>query len=633
MKLWTSLAAGLALVVSAGGVSVLAADKRDGREENVRGPQRPYQPSPRPAQGQGVQGQGQLGRQGTGSPYPTGGQGQGQGRQGQGQGGQNPAGQYQTPGNQNPVGPSQRPGQGQNQVGQGQGRQGQGQGNQSPSQRQPNQEQRGPARPTDDNQVGRGQTGPGQTRRGSGTPNEPVRARQPIKLETKQLPDGSTARATPSGRILEKSERKADGEHVQKFNIAGTKQADELRQRDGTVRRTQYDLRGNPSREEVVKRDGSRAVTTPQLDREGKLRARETVTYDSRNRAVSKSVERNVTKNVTINKTVHKNVHKVVHHYDRSRYGFCYRPIYFASPFVFVSWYDPYWYTPAFVPIYHPFRYSWGWESYGWYSHYHGSYWSTYDVYPAPSYWVTDRVVAGYVADHYATSATAAQALEEARLAREEAARAWQVAEEAKDAAELAEAKAAAAQAELRARDAEAALARAQQQEAFAGKANPNATPINKETKEALRLQVEATIAEQKQLAEKSQKEGKPVLPDLAKALADPKRLYPVSGSIRVTAADPKTLEPTGEPAGELTEGDLVKLAEGQKLPANANENTPVVVRVITSKGEVGEARAGALVVLQLKDLQSFDNEFRAKLDESLEAANENKAAFKSGAL
>jgi hypothetical protein len=374
------------------------------------------------------------------------------------------------------------------------------------------------------------------------------------------------------------------------------------------------------------------------LDRTGNVRAKETVNYDSRNRAVSKTVERNVsiTRNVTINKTVNVNrnvnVNRVVH-YDRSRYGFCYRPVYIARPVIFVSWYDPYWYTPAFVPIYHPFRYSWGWESHGWYSHYHGGYWATYDVYPAPSYWVTDYVVAGYVADHYATSVTAAQALEEARLAREEAAKARQVAEEAKDSAELAEAKAAAAQAELRARDAEAALEKAKRQEELTGKPNPNATPIDKETKETLRKQIEETIAEEKELAAKSEKTGKPVLPDLAKALANPKHLYPVSGSIRVTAADPKTLEPTGDDAGELTQGDLVKLAEGQTIPQNATENTPVVVKVITSKGEVGEAKAGSLVVLQLKDLQTFDSEFRAKLDEGLTEASENQATFKAGAI
>ena len=83
-------------------------------------------------------------------------------------------------------------------------------------------------------------------------------------------------------------------------------------------------------------------------------------------------------------------------------------------------------------------------------------------MYPAPSYWVTDWIVAGYVADRYAASISAAQAHEEARLARIEAEQARLAAEKARDDAEIAEAKAAQAQAELRSRNAEDRAARAE---------------------------------------------------------------------------------------------------------------------------------------------------------------------------
>ena len=55
-------------------------------------------------------------------------------------------------------------------------------------------------------------------------------------------------------------------------------------------------------------------------------------------------------------------------------------------------------------------------------------------------------------------------------------------------------------------------------------------------------------------------------------------------------------------------------------------------MRVMTSKGEDGEATAGTVVKVSLKDLQEFDSEFRAKLDVGLSEAEKNKDAFKQGA-
>src|SRR5207248_4302 len=202
-----------------------------------------------------------------------------------------------------------------------------------------------------------------------------------------------------------------------------------------------------------------------------------------------------------------------------------YRPVYYSHPYVFVSWYDPYWYTPAGIVIVHPYRYSWGWGSYGWYHCYHGHYWHTYEVYPAPSYWVTDWLIAGYVADRYAASMDAAQAREDARIAREEAAKAMQVAQQAKDAAEIAEAQRARDEAEARAAKAEARAARAEAETAkakgMAAQSNPNATPIDEKTKEALKEQIEKEIASKKQIADETAKGGKPIIPDLSQALAD----------------------------------------------------------------------------------------------------------------
>jgi multidrug efflux pump subunit AcrA (membrane-fusion protein) len=255
-------------------------------------------------------------------------------------------------------------------------------------------------------------------------------------------------------------------------------------------------------------------------------------------------------------------------------------------------------------------------------------YWVSYEVYPAPSYWATDYLIAGYAADHYAASVSVAQAQEDARLAHEEADKARQAAEKAKDQAEIAEARQAQTQAELRAQQAENRVARAERQEAALGKPNPSVAPIDKETKEILRVQIEQTVAEKKLLADEAARGGTPVLPDLSKALADPKHIYPVARSISViSAADQK-------PAGTLTEGDLLRLEPGQEdILAHAGENTLVTMKVITSKGEDEEAKAGSLVSISLKSLQDFDSEFRAKLDLGLAEADKNQEQFKSGPL
>src|SRR5206468_1651146 len=168
-----------------------------------------------------------------------------------------------------------------------------------------------------------------------------------------------------------RAEKKPDGEHIQTFAPTGRKQAEEVRKTDGTVQKTHYDLGGKVNREEVVHKDGTKEVTNHQVGRDSNERAKETLKYDSNQRVTSKTVEKNVniTKNVTINKNVNINKTVVVNHYDRGRYGFVYRPLYISRPHLFVSWYDPYWYSPVGIAIYHPFHYAWGWESYGWYGY------------------------------------------------------------------------------------------------------------------------------------------------------------------------------------------------------------------------------------------------------------------------
>ncbi|HEY0548850.1 MAG TPA: hypothetical protein VGF13_04555, partial [Verrucomicrobiae bacterium] len=200
---------------------------------------------------------------------------------------------------------------------------------------------------------------------------------------------------------------------------------------------------GREKRAEVIRKDGSKAITDVHYSRDGKERSREIVNTDAKGKTVSKTV----VKNITINKTVIKTEHK----YVVGRYGYVYHPV-VVRPVLFVN---PYWYTPAGIVIVHPFHYTWGFYADPWYG-YHTHYWEPYPVYQAPSYWVTDWMVAGYVAESYAISTSVAQTREEVRLAREDAAAARAAAEKAQDAAERAEAETARLAAEARADRAEA---------------------------------------------------------------------------------------------------------------------------------------------------------------------------------
>jgi hypothetical protein len=452
-----------------------------------------------------------------------------------------------------------------------------------------------------------------------------------------EKPNGVVEMRSPSGKVRETTtaDQKTGVKQTQQISPTGRVEKEVVQKADGTKNTTEYDLGHREKRAEIVHADKSRETTDVHYNRNGEARSRETIKVDAKGSPVSKTVV--VKQNVVINNTTIVNK-TVVRNYSPGRYGFVYRPVYVVRSPVFVSWYDPYWYAPPLVvggPVVaittHRFSFSWGWYGDPWYV-YHRAYWAPYPVYVAPSYWVTDWMVAGYLADRYAVSVSVAQTQEEVRLAREEAEKARLAAQQAKDAAEIAEAKAAQAAAEARAERAEARVAKAEAEEAkrkeLAGKPNPKATPIDKDTKEALKNQVEKTIAEKKEFAEQSAKGGNPVPTDVSTALADPKHIYPVSKNISVTRAE------DGKNAGTLTAGDLLKLEPGQdNTLKDAKENTPVNLRVITSKGEDDSVPAGTVVVVPLKELQEFDNEFRAKLDLGLAEADKNKDQFKKGAL
>jgi len=450
--------------------------------------------------------------------------------------------------------------------------------------------------------------------------------KSPSKSQASSKPaaGGESEKATSLGHGNGGIQRGDDGKPAPHSAPSAGTHSEEAVKTDGTIYKTTRDLSGRVSREEVINKDGSREVSNQLRGRDGQVRATETIKFDTNHKPFSRTVE----KSLTINKTVIKTEVR----YDRGRYGFVYHPVYEAHPLVFTSWYDPYWYAPDGAVIVHPFHYAWDWDSSDWYHRYHSGYWATYDVYPAPSYWVTDWMVAGYLADRYDARISAAQAQEEARLAREDVENARHAAEEAKDEAQIAQAQAAQAQAELKAKQAEENATKVVREEArmkeLAGKANPNATPIDNETKETLRNQIEKTITEEKDLAEQSKNGENSPLPDVSKALADPKHIYPVSKTISVSSVKDSSH------AGNLSEGDLLKLEPGQEDALKSpTETTLLQMRVMTSSGEEGEVAAGELVNVSIKDLQEFDSEFRSKLDLGLAEAEKNQDQFKQGVI
>ncbi len=464
-----------------------------------------------------------------------------------------------------------------------------------------------------------------------------------VALTEHKSSNGTVVKVAPSGATRERIETKSGGvQHIQHLSPTGRVEAEVVKKSDGTRQTTQYDLGHREKTTEIVHPNGARQTTDVHYNRNGEVRARETITRDVHGAPVSKTVE--VKNNLVIHNTtiVNNNVTivnrtRVVREYRPCRYGFVYTPVVFA-PAVYVGWYDPFWYAPPLVvggPAIairtHSFTFAWGWSADPWYA-YHRAYWEPYPVYLGPSYWVTDWMVASYLADRYAVAVSVEQTRQEAVLAREDAEKAKLAAQQAKDAAEIAEAKAAQAEAEARAERAELRVAKAegeqarQKEFAASGKTNPNVTPIDKDTKEALNQQIEKTIAEKKMFAEQSTTGGHPVLPDVSQSLADPTHIYPVSKTISVISKDDK-------PAGTLTAGDLLKAEPGQDaLLKDATGTTFVMMRVMTSKAEEDSVPAGTVIKVPVKELQDFDNDLRAKVDQGLELATANKDKFKQSA-
>jgi hypothetical protein len=399
--------------------------------------------------------------------------------------------------------------------------------------------------------------------------------KDPDKLVEPQIEkhrDGSvtTSHFSDKGKLSEKIVKQKDGgERIHRFNNKGNLSEQIEADKDGTKHKTRFNDKGLKTREEVEHKDGSREITTHQLTRNGKTHSTQIIKHNAKGLEVSKTVT--VKRPVVLSHRSAFEGKPFVKNYNRSRYGFSYHHGHAEHIPLLTFRHDPYWYHDDGRIYHHPFHYDWRWDRHDWYRH-RSYYYPVYQVYPSPIYWITDWMMASYIAQSYDNN----------DYGTDEPDREVVVIKE-------------------------------------------RATPISAELKEEIRAQVEKTLAEEQNQAD--DESDKPVTSDLTKALTDPKHIYPVSGTLSVTMAADENQSVM------VSDGDLLKLEPGQNdLLADATENTFVTMRVMTSKGEEGEARAGDLISVPLKSLQDFESEFRAKIDQGTAEAVENKDLFKSGA-
>ncbi len=406
---------------------------------------------------------------------------------------------------------------------------------------------------------------------GVGTLSEP-------KIQKHSNGSITTSRFSEKGKLAEKTlEQKNGSRQISRFNNHGNLSEQIDANKDGTQHKTRFNDLGKKTREEVSHNDGSREVTTHQFARSGQTRSSQIIKHNTKGLAISKTVtlKRPV---ILSNRTAFEGK-PIVKSYDRGRFGFVYHHGHSEHVPLMAFRHDSYWHHNDGSMYRHPFRYDWGWDRHDWYRH-RSYYFPIYTVYPTPIYWITDWMVGSYIADGYDSDAYISDAPDrEIVIVRE------------------------------------------------------HATPISNELKEDLRAQIENTIAEEQAQtenvseSESTGEDDKPVSSDLAKSLADLKHIYPVSGTLSVTLASDENQSVM------VSDGDLLKLEPGQNdILAEATENTFVTMRVMTSKGEEGEARAGMLISISLKSLQDFDSEFRARIDQGVAEAVENKELFKKGA-
>lgn len=239
-----------------------------------------------------------------------------------------------------------------------------------------------------------------------------------------------------------------------------------------------------------------------------------------------------------------------------------YRPYVYSG--VALNVYTPaYYYRPAFYywaynPWPRPIVYSsWGWYRSPWYGFY-GGYFAPYPVYAGPAYWLTDYMIAETLREAY-----------EERMAADAAART------------------------------EAGSYYYQPQSNYAGDGQVALTP---EVKQAIADEVSRQLEQEQAQAQATAQnadfnQGPPPLLD------NSPHVFLVSSPLEVSTSEGQVCA--------VTEGDVLQISGA---PGPNSQSAEVVV--LASKGQ--DCRKGALVAVQLQDLQEMQNQMRATVDQGM---------------
>jgi hypothetical protein len=274
------------------------------------------------------------------------------------------------------------------------------------------------------------------------------------------------------------------------------------------------------------------------------------------------------------------------YYYGGRRYAYAYRGYYYhgAAYYGYVPpvYYGPAYYGWAYNPWPAPVAYGWGWGGAPWYGAY-GYYFAPAPVYPYPSLWLTDYLLAANLQAAYEAQAAA---------------------------------------------NAENIPADGFQQPAYGGGGDEAPAVMSAALKEEIAAEVKAEIAAEKEAAAHPEPAGAvsstppaggQTGPDETPAALDPAhRIFIVSQVISSSNEDGTDCS--------LSPGDVLKRVDDTP---DADSN----VKVLVASSQKNDCGVGSQVPVSVQDLQDMRNDFAAKISEGLGklAENQGKNGIPSG--
>lgn len=300
--------------------------------------------------------------------------------------------------------------------------------------------------------------------------------------------------------------------------------------------------------------------------------------------------------------------------YSQFVYGGAYFYVY--SPVVMTPVFYSYVVTPWYRPV--TYNFSWYWSSYGlsanWYYSY--NYFVPYTVYAAPSYWVTDFVIADMLHEHHSHCEEARERARETldRIHSEDAAdaaaaqlRDIQAIEARIENSQYPEQSYQPYQSQQQYQQPQVQQTQYQDYQQTNTVKTSTEVVITTEVKETIRVQVE------EELKFRGNERAPSLVTDTI--MRNKGHIFAVSEDFSATtAADPSV-------SCKLSGGDLIQLAE---VPA-AND-VSVKMLVIASKSD-STCKASTQIIISIEYLQNMANRFSERVDDAVAAMQKEKAA------